>query len=1096
LHVIKNDIHYTDLQTVIALLYHHHDNEGNIEMLWKQWETVFSVDRITKLFFEDYKNVFFSLKESIITKQNIGVKDAHEFTLQFLNRLIFLYFVSKKRGWLNTEKFVRWLWESYENDPTRVENTFYSNWLVPIYFGVFGDGLNSSISLPNHVMEKISSVSFFGVNLFSKSRLDNLGIEISDAQFLKTFEFLENYRFTIKESSPHEGEIAVDPQIIGFVHESLANVSEEIYDRKELGIFYTPKFEVDFMCRRVIVEYLSNNIPSIPKETFYRFLFDSTESRSENLRSMTRKEFELIEYWLDNLAVIDPACGSGAFLVGLLNVLSELYRFIYKMLKREYNNFELKKRIVQHSIYGVDIMPWAVRAAELRIWLQLIVETEFEDIDLIKNHKLPDLNLNLRVGDSLVQKIGGYVFNLRQLNLKPTLTAKLNELKLKKRLYFDSNRNNNLSDISLDEIKEKETEIFKEIVRDAAVTVRDEIIQIKTKIRKEKSQRNLFNQPIFNKEKVAVLENELMEKVKVADQLNESVNNFDKNNNQQRPFIWEIDFAEIFGEKDGFDIVIGNPPYVRQESIAPFDKLKSEVTTQMAREYKEKLSQSVIKQFPTLSGIDKRSDYYVYFYFHGLSLLNRNGAFCFITSNSWLDVDFGTELQEFLSKFVPIRAIYDNVSRSFEYASVNTVIAVLGSPQFESKKTFADNLKVDQITETITMKDNVAKFVMFKDSYESVINAKNLIEIENVSLKGTERSDSIHNIVSTTDYRVFSIRQLDLLLDGIEVSQRGVKNDRNNKLNGKYIGNKWGGKFLRAPPIYFTLISKGKGKLKKLGDCVNVRAGFRTGANDFFYVDTDDNKWNIESEFLRPIIKSPKEIESITIKTSELKQNVFICNKTKDELKGTNALKYIEWGENEKIEIKQGTKKGEKKIGYHNTTTNNSKDRWYSLTENSGANVFIQMTFDRSFPCFYSPIKLMSDSRLFQIEPYKLSDIDLCLSLNCTMTVLFIELFGNSNLGGGGLDFSSNGIKEIMFLPIKSENKALLDTTPKPIFEELGIDPDIPIRDQTPTPAPLRKEIDDLVFKELGLTQNEVNELYWSILELVQHRLSKRDSLG
>jgi len=76
--------------------------------------------------------------------------------------------------------------------------------------------------------------------------------------------------------------------------------------------------------------------------------------------------------------VVDPACGSGAFLVGMLNVVSDVYRMIYKHIGNSLSDFALKNRVIQYSLYGVDVMPWAIHAAELRLWLQLIVETEFK----------------------------------------------------------------------------------------------------------------------------------------------------------------------------------------------------------------------------------------------------------------------------------------------------------------------------------------------------------------------------------------------------------------------------------------------------------------------------------------------------------------------------------------------------------------------------------------------------------------------------------------------------------------------------------------------------------------------------------------------
>ena len=163
-------------------------------------------------------------------------------------------------------------------------------------------------------------------------------------------QYLTKYHFTISEDLPLDIEVAVDPQMIGYVYESLSNVAEEIYERQDLGIFYTTTIEVDFMCRRSLVEYLLNHIashtPPIPsplvgegegyrlnKEWIYRLLFDEDKKDIEEYITKNQLWYRL-EDVLDNLAVVDPACGSGAFLVGMLHVLTELYKLAYSYIKR------------------------------------------------------------------------------------------------------------------------------------------------------------------------------------------------------------------------------------------------------------------------------------------------------------------------------------------------------------------------------------------------------------------------------------------------------------------------------------------------------------------------------------------------------------------------------------------------------------------------------------------------------------------------------------------------------------------------------------------------------------------------------------------
>jgi hypothetical protein len=214
-------------------------------------------------------------------------------------------------------------------------------------------------------------------------------------------------------------------------------------------------------------------------------------------------------------------------------------------------------------------------------------------------------------------------------------------------------------------------------------------------------------------------------------------------------------------------------------------------------------------------------------------------------------VGYGKDLQEFLLKYCHIKAIYDNQSkRSFEHADVNTIIALFGAPNA--------NPHVGAIHELPLQ--NTAKFVMFKRPFEEVINTKNLLEIEKAK-----------DIVKTEAYRVFPVKQETLLEEGweypenvnaihelpkfVEAVHELPKNGRaihelplqkpkqkslikDKFLTGKYEGNKWGGKYLRAPDIFFTILEKGKGKLVRLGDIAEVRRGITTGCNEFFILIT------------------------------------------------------------------------------------------------------------------------------------------------------------------------------------------------------------------------------------------------------------------
>ena len=206
------------------------------------------------------------------------------------------------------------------------------------------------------------------------------------------------------------------------------------------------------------------------------------------------------------------------------------------------------------------------------------------------------------------------------------------------------------------------------------------------------------------------------------------------------PFVWDIAFVEIFADdKGGFDIVIGNPPYVRQENILdpkiPREKITDANKKDYNKAYKAKLARSMYQAFPRFFGykrekdvkpnnpaaavshkIDAKSDLYIYFYFHGLSLLNPKGSFCFITSNSWLDVGYGKDLQEFTLKHCHIKQIIDNRSRrSFASADVNTVICLFATPDEKRQ------LGLDCTT----------RFVSFNTPFEAILDPVIFYEIEN-----------------------------------------------------------------------------------------------------------------------------------------------------------------------------------------------------------------------------------------------------------------------------------------------------------------------------------------------------------------------------
>ena len=1035
-------------------------------------DDAFNVKEVTKQFYEEYKTVL-KLMEGKLLSQGIGdKKTAKGFAQQFLNRLMFLYFV-QKRGWLNNDGRFVWSQVKRYKNTGGTPNGIYKDWLEPLFFYSFNNKEipDSYDDLPAELREIFEKMPYLNGGLFLKNEFDKRGYRLGDALIYKLVDIdgglLERYNFTIREDLPFDVDVAVDPEMLGKVYESL--ILEE--ERGEGGIFYTPRIEVDFMCRQTILEYLTENTDNIVQDKLISFIYATEEDRAVLL---SVEEAKQIGNALYNAKIVDPACGSGAFLVGMLHVLMELYSLILKKLDKRLNLFEIKKEIINNNLYGADIKDWAVRVAELRMWLTLLVETPDSEIKLdAKKPLLPNLTLKLRCGDSLVQEIAGKPLSARALmtHLDPISRSGIKELYEAKKNYYYSRADD---PEVLAKIKRKEVEIVKNFV-DSEI----KLIDFKLKPLAATQQRFGSVQVAITDSDKEIAENKLKlerEKERLQDLLKTLESGELKNR-----FFWEIDFAEIFAD-GGFDIVIANPPYVRQEKIAPLDIPEEEITKELRQEYKSALVRSVTAQWGDEFKKNLKSDLYVYFYYHGLSLLKPGGVFCFISSHSWLDVGFGAKLQAFLLKNIAVKGIYDNhAKRSFEEASINTIIAIFKRP------------------EDTSLAEKLTKFVAFKKPFKEVITEDNLRAIANAKEK-----------LKTDDFRCIPLTQSGLWIEGVEGEETKQSEITGSEFIGNYTGNKWGGKYLRAPDIFFTILEKGKGKLVRLGDVAEVRFGIKTGANEFFYlpskhfdIEEDGDYYRlipkheglpddlmIEREYLRPVIKTLKDSSSLATKLDELKWRYLFVRQSKNNLKQKEVLKYLEFGEIMKFNLRP---------------TCETRNNWYSLPDFQPADLLISMMYGDRFAILRNKAKAVEDHNLFGIfvkDPSKVDSI--CLSLNSIVTRALYEMLAYTLTGSIAVaKMDGWQIKKLAFVNIKEKRKINCETIlssyysrpMKSLFKECGIDPSKPIREQEPNPLPDRVKLDNIVFDELGLTEEERKEVYWSVCELVKQRLEKARSV-
>lgn len=1060
--------HRTASERIVKLKLDASDTRLSALEIQNRHNEAFDVEQVTKKFFGDYTAVYFALQDDL-TEQTGDRRWAHDYSLQLVNRMMFLYFIQRKR-WLGDDpEFMQGLWHAYRLSG-RPEDSFFKDWLKVLFFESFNGRFHGGHRhFPAEIQEVLATAPYLNGGLFTENDLDQqYSFEISDSRFKTILDLLEHYNFTISEDSPLDQEVAVDPEMIGKVYESLVNVEETAADeRSAAGIFYTPRTEIDLMCRLSLVDHLANHLGEDRKNLLYEVVFAIEPDYKDGADQQVADEglWAELDSRLQEITVVDPACGSGSFLVGMLQVLDDLQERAARQLGREEESYDRRKRIIGQSLYGVDVMDWAVRVAELRLWLSLIIETELsrDELHVREEPLLPHFTFKLRPGDGLVQEVGGINLGHMRSDLatSPTLKGKITTLKNEKLKFYNNDPDRKFR--AADQLRQEERNLFLEILDARRREIQNKVADLNHRIANptEELQLEGMASPASSQLDLntATLEAEVRD-------LQEDLDRTTRAQQAIRPdtpvpFVWDIAFVEVFeGEDRGFDIVVGNPPYVDQTKIADPRLAPEEITTTNKKEYKAKLARSVYQTFPDFfrynfvedepaRKLNGNTDLYVYFYFLGLSLLNRKGSFCFITSSSWLDAGYGKDLQEFLLKNCHVKMVLDNTKRSFASAAVNTVITLFSTPQETRDAAFR----------------KTARFVMFTVPFEHVLDPVIFEELE-----------EYENRATTLEYRIRPVNQQTLFENGAEVlaaeGNGSVLDSPSTSINpDNYIGNKWGGKYLRAPDIYWRVLAKAADKLFRLDEISDnsLQRGTTTGANEFFYLNDDQvYEWGIEEEFLKSVIKSPKECKRTRIDGSNLKMKLFVCDATKRELKGTAALEYLKWGESQNL---------------HKRPTLRGRRQWWTVPLISGNSVYVKEGHD-TWTAFHNPDNHPVDCRLYCAN----LPISTLLYLNSPMGGLLFEIYNRAGLGEGARSLMVADYAQIpsLMLPDRALNgaKELLDSVSS-----------LPPRELSEPQNDEWSELDRFVFDALNLTQNERDAVYEGVVDIVEERLKRAASL-
>ena len=366
-----------------------------------RWLKAWDVQAVTRDFFRDYKQVFDQVQERIsgIPSAETGVPgDPRLFTQRLMNRLLFLQFLAK-RGWLRfggSGDYLPSLWQDWKTRGLQTgEDNFYRSRLRQLFFLGLNNSACRDLRRSDPVLfSQIGEMPFLNGGLFNeeaedKTTLDDPGVVVPNEAIAAVLELFSRYNFTISESTPDDVEVAVDPEMLGEVFERLVTLGE----RKSSGSYYTPRVIVQFMCREALKGYLDGKIDPV---------IDRVPGAAENV---TKRDAESLLRKLTQVRVVDPACGSGAYLLGMLHELFDLMGVLETRVRplSEQDKYRRKLDIIQRNLYGVDLQGFAIETARLRLWLSLVVEDERHPLDDPDDNDvaLPNLDFKIEAGDSL-----------------------------------------------------------------------------------------------------------------------------------------------------------------------------------------------------------------------------------------------------------------------------------------------------------------------------------------------------------------------------------------------------------------------------------------------------------------------------------------------------------------------------------------------------------------------------------------------------------------------------------------------------------------------------------------------------------------------
>lgn len=628
-------------------------------------EDAFSVEKLSREFFDKYLQHYKFFVGELLSDERVEEtreifevpilaepeeqdkvdKPIRDFVKKLLGRLVFLQFLQKK-GWLDCPAdggdwsggdpdFLRHFFQ-LAKDAGDAES-FHSAYLGKLFF----EALNCERADDIFALTG-KRIPYLNGGLFDADPEALQGIDFPAERFENFLEFFGQYNFTIDENDPDDHEVGIDPEMLGHIFENL------LEDNKDKGAYYTPKPIVAYMCQQSLLHYLETHLG---KHEALSGLVERHETGDlVEKGNWCAAHAKRIADLLEKVKICDPAIGSGAFPIGMLNGIVQLRTLLNAEFYDPGERAKLKKSIIQNSIYGVDLDIGAVEIARLRFWLALVVDETVPQ-------PLPNLDYKIMQGNSLLESFAGVdlsqlhqaetqqalraplgldqseldIFTDAQMEMREEQAKTKNELLEARRAYFAARKPGRKVELR-EIIDEKIIQHIRHYLETCLDEEETQAHQVKTTWADKQKQA-----PKWNSTKAA--DNKYQKLLAHIESLQAHLTKLaDLQGQAERPFfLWHLLFQDVF-EDGGFDIVIANPPYVRQELI------KDQKPLLQAEGYE------------CYTGV---ADLFVYFYEQASNLLKPGGVLTFITSNKYYRAGYGKKLRGFLAQNHSLHTLID-----------------------------------------------------------------------------------------------------------------------------------------------------------------------------------------------------------------------------------------------------------------------------------------------------------------------------------------------------------------------------------------------------------------------------------------------------